>query len=93
MSRPSDGEFVEWVKDDHNVSRVREALRNYPDLIAVKYKVRNVDNVHISTSTNSVDWHDIIISFIIYFYLFISTDSNGKIICYFLPIKQSNIII
>jgi len=54
MSRPTNAEFIEWVKDDNNMSRVREALRKYPDLIAVKDEVRNVDNVHIRTSTNSV---------------------------------------
>jgi hypothetical protein len=52
MSRPTNGEFIDWVKDDEFVSRVREALRKYPDLIAIKYEVRNVDNVHISTPTN-----------------------------------------
>jgi len=54
MSRPTDGEFLEWVKDDNNVSRVREALRKYPDLIAVKDEVRNIDNVNIKTNILSV---------------------------------------
>jgi len=48
MSRPTCEEVIEWVKDD-NVSRVREALRKYPDLISAKEKVRIVDNVNIAS--------------------------------------------
>jgi len=42
MSRPSDEGFIWWVKDDNNVSRVRKAVRKYPDLISAEDEVRNV---------------------------------------------------
>ena len=36
MSRPSDEEFVEWAANDYNVSKIKNALRIYPELVNVK---------------------------------------------------------
>jgi len=45
ISRPYDKDFLEWVKNDSNVVEVREALSQYPDLVSVKDKVRNYNNI------------------------------------------------
>ena len=39
MLRPSDEEFIEWTKNDYNISKIRNALETYPDLIHSKDKV------------------------------------------------------
>ena len=36
MLRPSNKEFVEWTKSDSNVSRIRNALSTFPDLVKIK---------------------------------------------------------
>jgi len=47
ISRPTDDEFIEWMKYDENASKVREALSLYPDLVTAKYVVRiEADNEH-----------------------------------------------
>ena len=38
-TRPSDDEFIAWVKNDQNKSKVQNALRAHPDLINVKDSV------------------------------------------------------
>ena len=38
-TRPSDEEFIEWVKNDQNKSKVQNALREHPDLINSKDRV------------------------------------------------------
>ena len=35
-TRPSDKEFIEWVRNDQNKSKVQNALRAHPDLINIK---------------------------------------------------------
>ena len=34
--RPSDDDFLEWVRNDQNKSIVQNALRAHPDLIHIK---------------------------------------------------------
>ena len=34
--RPSDEEFIEWVKNDQNKLKLQNALRAHPDLINIK---------------------------------------------------------
>ena len=36
MLRPSNKEFVEWTISDSNVSRIRNALSTFPDLVKIK---------------------------------------------------------
>ena len=38
-TRPSDEEFIEWVKNDQNKSKVQNALREHPNLINSKDRV------------------------------------------------------
>ena len=38
-SRPSDKDFIEWAKNDQNVSRIQNALRSHPDLANIKNSV------------------------------------------------------
>ena len=40
MLRPSSVEFFEWAENDSNVSRIRNALNTYPDLIRIRDDVR-----------------------------------------------------
>jgi len=40
ISRPTDREFLQWVTDDSNASRVGEALRKYYGLVFAKNQVR-----------------------------------------------------
>ena len=35
-TRRSDGEFLEWIQNDENKSKVQNALMAYPDLISIK---------------------------------------------------------
>ena len=35
-TRPSDSEFLEWVKNDQNKLKVQNALIAHPDLINIK---------------------------------------------------------
>ena len=35
-TRPSDKEFLEWVQNDQNKSKVQNALRAHSDLINIK---------------------------------------------------------
>ena len=35
-TRPSDDEFLEWVKNDQNKPKVQNALRAHPDLAHIK---------------------------------------------------------
>ena len=38
-TRPSNKEFIQWVENDHNKSKVQNALRAHPDLANVKNSV------------------------------------------------------
>ena len=38
-TRPSDDEFIEWVQNDQNKSKVQNALIAHPTLINIKYGV------------------------------------------------------
>ena len=38
-TRPSDKEFIEWVQNDQNKSKVQNALTAYPALANIKYGV------------------------------------------------------
>ena len=40
MLRPSSVEFFEWAENGSNVSRIRNALKTYPDLIRIRDNVR-----------------------------------------------------
>ena len=38
-TRPSDVEFIEWVQNDQNKSKVQSALRAYPPLAIITHEV------------------------------------------------------
>ena len=38
-TRPSDKEFLKWVQNDQNKSKVQNALRAHPDLANIKNSV------------------------------------------------------
>ena len=39
MERPSNNEFMKWFENDSNASKLRLALRTYPDLVNVEDSV------------------------------------------------------
>ena len=47
MLRPSNEEFFEWTEEDSNLSKIQNALKDYPDLIDIKDNVRR-DHLGIS---------------------------------------------
>ena len=48
MLRPSNEDFFEWFKNGSNVSRIRDSLNNYPDLVRIKERVRCITSVVIA---------------------------------------------
>ena len=38
-TRPSDSEFLQWIQNDQNKSKVQNALIAHPDLVNKKYLV------------------------------------------------------
>ena len=38
-TRPSDKEFLEWLQNDQNKSKVLNALRAHPNLAIITYRV------------------------------------------------------
>ena len=39
ISRPSDQEFCQWIRNDNDISKIENALKTYPDLINIKDRV------------------------------------------------------